>query len=170
MRSKAIIISILLLFARTSYSQKGSESDLKAAFIYNFILYTDWDTANIRSNFTIGILGNTSVVNPLSEIARSVLAKNKRIIIKRFSRLEDITYCNLLFISNNLPYSVPSILERVPKGTLTVSEDYGYARQGTALNFIVVNNRLKFEANLGAIVASGLRVSSKLLKLALIVD
>jgi hypothetical protein len=53
---------------------------------------------------------------------------------------------------------------------LTISEETGFARMGTAFNFVVLNNKLKFEANLNAIYLAGLRASSQLLKLAIIVN
>ena len=169
MRKLALII-ISFLFVAGKCASQNSEADLKAAYIYNFILYTDWDSAGARNTITIGILGPSNIAAPLSDIARTMRIKNKRIIIKRFSQPEDLGSCNVLFISKNLPYSIPSIMERVPKGVLTISEEFGSARQGTAFNFVIVNNKLKFEANLQTIIASGLRVSSKLLKLAIVVN
>jgi hypothetical protein len=66
--------------------------------------------------------------------------------------------------------SLNYILSKTRPGVLTVSEQPGFAEAGTALNFVVVNNRLKFEANLKAISAAGLKAGSQLLKLAIIVD
>jgi hypothetical protein len=56
------------------------------------------------------------------------------------------------------------------KNTLTISEQEGYAKQGTAINFIIVDSKLKFEANTKAIISAGLIASSQLLKLAVIVE
>jgi hypothetical protein len=61
-------------------------------------------------------------------------------------------------------------LEKTNKGTLTVSDEPGLAKQGTAFNFVLVHDKLKFEANLKALYLSGLKVSSQLLKLAIIID
>ncbi|HMC99217.1 MAG TPA: YfiR family protein, partial [Ferruginibacter sp.] len=66
--------------------------------------------------------------------------------------------------------SLQSVLDRAGKGVLTVSEEPGLAKQGTAFNFIVNNDKLKFEANLKAIYAAGLKAGAQLLKLAIIVD
>ena len=51
-----------------------------------------------------------------------------------------------------------------------MSEQEGYAKLGAEINFIIINNKLKFEVNTKAIDKSGLKVRSQLLKLALIVD
>ncbi|HLX91086.1 MAG TPA: YfiR family protein [Puia sp.] len=146
------------------------EADLKAVFIYNFINYIDWDSGNDAPNFVIGIIGSSEVTRSLSQIAAGKTAKNKRILIHVFSRPEDIQDCQILFIPQNLPYSLQSILDRIDKGVLTISEETGYAEKGTAFNFFVKNDKLKFEANLKALDQAGLKAGSQLLKLAKIVN
>lgn len=145
------------------------ESSLKAVFIYNFTKYIEWDK-KIEGDFVIGVLGESPVTKVLAQIAKTSTAKNKNIVVKQFNRPEDISACNILFISKNLPYSLQSILAWVDKGVLTISEEPGYASKGTMFNFVIMNNKLKFEANLKNIYSAGLKASSQLLKLAVIVD
>jgi hypothetical protein len=147
---------------------REAEANLKAAFIYNFIKYIDWSTP-ADASFIIGVIGPSPVHKSLQEIAKDESIDGKKIIVLHFNSPEDITGCNILFISANSPYSLSSILSMVSKGTLTISEEPGYATRGTAFNFVLVKDKLKFEANLAAIDAAGLKASSQLLKLALIV-
>jgi hypothetical protein len=153
-------------------AQNGGEANLKAVFIYNFTRYIEWDTsANAdKNNFVIAVIGSTPVSSALSEIARTNRVNNKRIIIRRYSKPEDVEECQILFIPKGLPFSLVSVLQRIRRGTLTVSEEPGFAKQGTALNFVITNEKLKFEANLKALYLAGLKASSQLLKLATIVD
>jgi YfiR/HmsC-like len=58
----------------------------------------------------------------------------------------------------------------IDKGTLTISEQPGFAGMGTAFNFVPDHDKLKFEANVNSINEAGLKASSKLLKLAIIVN
>ncbi len=149
---------------------QDQESNLKAAFIYNFTSYIDWEIDPGGNEFIIGIIGSSALEKPLSEIAKTSLAKNKKIVLKHFSKLEDISYCNILFIPKNCPFPLQSVLEKVDKGVLTISEEPGFARLGTAFNFVIINDKLKFEVNLKTIFTAGLKASSQLLKLAIIVD
>jgi len=164
----------LLLISLSATALKGQtqeqEPTLKALFIYNFINYIDWDTDNSQNDFVIGVIGSSSVTNSLLEIAKNKTVKNKKIIIKVFDRPEDIGNCQILFIPKDLPFSLHSILEKVDKGVLTISEETGYAEQGTAFNFVVTNDKLKFEANVKAINMAGLKAGSQLLKLAKIIN
>jgi len=76
----------------------------------------------------------------------------------------------MLFIPRSAPFDLTEILDKVDKGTLTVSEEGGAAKLGTAINFVIINDKLKFEINKRSIYLAGLKASSQLLKLAEIVD
>ena len=168
-----IFVALLLVacFQGTAMAQtEERESNLKAAFIYNFTRYIEWEPSMEQNQFVIGVIGPTTVINPLREIADQNFVKNKRISIKYFSRPEDIDYCNILFISRHSSFQLPSILTKINKGTVTISEQAGFAKEGTAFNFVVINDKLKFEANLRAITAAGVKAGSQLLKLAIIVE
>ncbi len=170
---KGFILFVLCsLFTKASSAQaKEREADLKAVFIYNFTKYVDWGTTTQGDDFVIGVIGSSPVTESLKEIANGNAVDDKKIIIRNFSKPEDISYCQILFIPRNLPFSLESILKKVNNGVLTVSEEPGYAQSGTALNFFINReDKLKFEANVKAINSEGLKASSQLLKLAIIVD
>jgi len=151
-------------------SQAGEkESDLKAAFIYNFTKYIDWG-APLSDPFIIGVVGSSPVYNSLQEIAATKMVNDKKIVILHFNNPDEITSCNILFISANSYFSLASVLARIDKGTLTISEQPGFAGLGTAFNFVVDHDKLKFEANIKSIDEAGLKASSKLLKLAIIIN
>jgi hypothetical protein len=53
---------------------------------------------------------------------------------------------------------------------LTVGEKKGFASRGGMINFIVVENKVRFEINPHAVETAALKISSQLLKLAIIVN
>jgi hypothetical protein len=164
----------LLFFITRSFSisgqkDKASEYNLKAAFIYNFTRYIEWKEGSDENEFIIGIIGTSPINDPLAEIVKTETVDNKKITIKRFSKPADIGFCHILFISQNAGVALDDILAKTSgKGTLIISEQNGYAEQGTAINFVIINRKLKFEANVKAINSAGLTASSQLLKLAII--
>lgn len=164
-----VLILISLSGLPGSAQREVEESNLKAAFIYNFTKYIDWDTDS-PDEFIIGVIGYSPIYESLQEIARTKTVNGKKIVVRRFYSPDEITYCNILFISSNCNFSLASVLSKVGRGTLTISEKPGFAERGTAFNFVVVNEKLKFEANIKSIFAAGLKASSQLLKLATIVD
>ena len=166
---------ILLLFTGFVYGTlmaqvSEQEANLKAAFIYNFTKYIDWGNYNDRNEFVIDVLGDTTIANSLEQIAKEETINNKPIVVHVLENPSQAVDCDILFISKNCHFTLDKILPLVGKGVLTVSEQPGYARHGTAFNFIIVNNKLKFEANLKAISSAGLKAGSQLLKLARIIE
>jgi hypothetical protein len=118
----------------------------------------------------IGVAGDSPITESLNEISNQNTVNNKRIAVKTLYSASDIGDCDILFIPKESRFSLNYLLERAGPGVLTISEQAGFAERGTAINFVIINNRLKFEANLKAISSAGLKAGSQLLKLAIIVD
>jgi hypothetical protein len=173
MKAKIVVSLLLSLFLLGSFRapmESTEEYSIKAAFIYKFTNYIEWP-ANVPGNeFVIGIIGSSPISKMLSEIANTKTIKGKKIVIRQYESAAEIGSCHILFISAKAPQPLDEILAYAGKGTLTISEKEGYAARGTEINFIQVDNKLKFEANLKAIDAAGLTASSQLLKLAIIVN
>lgn len=169
LRSLALTLFITCSFTEPLQEQ-AKEYNLKAAFIYNFTKYIEWSELAAENEFIIGVIGESSINDPLAEIVKTETVDNKKITIKQFTKPADISFCNILFISRNCNFPLEDILGKTTgKGTLIISEKNGYAEQGTAINFVTVKQKLKFEANVKALNAAGLTASSQLLKLAIII-
>jgi len=162
--------AFLLFGGRAAAQEKETEPNLKAAYIYNFTRYINWEGDRKEGDFIIGEMGYSGIDSSLEAIARNYLVDNRRIVLRHYGGPEAIGYCHVLFIPAKCRYAVRSILERLGRGVLTVSERKGYAREGVALNFVIVNDKLKFEANEKAMSNMGLKASSQLLKLAILVN
>jgi len=175
---KKLLSLILLLTASFSYAGNGlqqprteaEEYALKAAFVYNFTKFIDWNASNNGDEFIIGVMGYSPILKYLADIAQTKSVNGKKIVIKQYYKPDEIKFCHVLFIPEQTSYPLNTILSKVSKGTLTISEEDGFAALGTALNFVLINNKLKFEANMKAVDAAGLKASSDLLRLAIIVD
>jgi len=165
---------LLLLCCFTQVSVWGQtanqEASLKAVFIYNFTKYIEWDNLNAEDNFIIGIMGSSALDATIEAIAKKNFVKNKRIILRHFNSPEEISTCHILFIPRDYPGPVRSVTERAGKKVLVIADKVNAARQGAAINFVLVNDKLKFEINAETLYTAGLKASSQLLKLAIIVD
>jgi hypothetical protein len=169
---KRIILIVLTLILGQSFAwcqSKEEEYNLKAAFVYNFTRYISWPPTP-ENEFTIGIVGPSPIYEPLVEIAKTKSINDKKIVIKTFDKPEDISFCDILYIPRNSSIPLYSILSKIGTGTLTISEEQGFAQQGTAFNFVLVKDKLRFESNIRALNSARLKASSQLLKLAIIVE
>lgn len=170
---KLVCIFFALLFTGSSLFSQSREKEyaLKAAFIYNFTLFIEWNSNNTGNEFVIGVFGSSPIYEPLMEIARTKTVHGKKIIIREYNSLDETGNCQILFISQKNSYSLSEILEKVnAKGTLIISEQDGYAALGADINFVIINNKIKFEIYSKSINKSDFTMSSQLLKLALIVN
>lgn len=170
-RIQLLLVTLLLSSFSMSKRQTTGEYSVKAAFIYKFTNYIEWDAGIKGDEFVVCVLGSSPINEALAAIAKSSMAKGKKMMVKHCQTTDEVGNCQILFISQKAAQPLPEILSKIPKeGILTISERVGFAEAGTALNFIVVDNRLRFEANPKAIYSSGLTVSSQLLKLAILVN
>jgi hypothetical protein len=147
------------------------EYELKAAFIYRFIDYVDWENASENETFDIAVLGKNPITSSLINISKDKKVKGKTITVKEYQNLDEMGFCNILFIPDKSSYPIEKILSKYEgKPVLIISENEGYGKKGTHFNFVMVENKLKFQVNLKAIKRSGIIISSFLLQHAIIVD
>ena len=78
--------------------------------------------------------------------------------------------CQIAFISASVRETRTVLNALNGASTLTVGESPNFARDGGMINFVLENQRVRFEINLGAAKRARLRISSKLLSLARIVE
>ena len=151
--------------------EQAREYEIKATFVYHFTKYIRWPDIDSAETFDIGILGKSEITAPLEEIARKRSAYDKRIRILHFNSIRHVEDCRLLFIPSSEKENLQEILSAVEnKSILTVGESEGFAREGVAINFIILEGKTKFELNSRVIDRAGLQVSSQLIKLAILIE
>jgi hypothetical protein len=151
--------------------EQAREYEIKATFVYHFTKYIRWPDIDSAETFDIGILGKSEITAPLEEIARKRSAYDKRIRILHFNSIRHVDDCHLLFIPSSEKENLQEILSVVEnKSILTVGESEGFAREGVAINFIILEGKTKFELNSRVIDRAGLQVSSQLIKLAILIE
>ncbi len=140
------------------------ERELKVAFIYNFIRFTDWpeDTGN---PLTLCVRGPDPFGTPLDALQGKGVGARTLAIQRRGN--EPLKGCQAVFIGSSVFAAWPkTILELQGRPVLTLADTPGAARQGVHLNMAVVQNKVTFEANLVSARAAQLKLNSQLLRLA----
>ena len=149
------------------------EYDVKAAFLYNFVTFTDWPDAAFAapdSPFVIGVLGVDPFGPNLDRLVEGEKVGNRPIVVQRFRRIDDARGANLLFICASEGSRVGPLLRRL-QGThiLTVGEVPGFAEQGGAIGFVTAAS-IRLEINSQAVKSAGVNLSSKIMRLARVVE
>ena len=173
-RATAILVlgGLLLTGAGRLHAQESqpSEYQLKAAFLYNFAKFVDWPSEALPQNnspFIIGILGENPFDDDLKKIVAGKKISDHPISVVKLSTVAEATKCHILFISSSEKSRLMDIFESL-HGTpiLTVGETEQFTESGGMVNFIREANKIHFQINDDAAKVSRLKISSKLLSLA----
>jgi YfiR/HmsC-like len=155
----------LLLLAPRAWSDGLPEYRLKAAFLYNFALFTEWPS-EVGNTLNLCVYG-ADPFGPEIDGLEGKAVGERRIVVHRPPRIESLKDCQVVFVASSATSSLPQVIASLHgAAVLTVADSPGAADQGVALNMNVVMGRTTFEANLQAARSAKLVLSSKLLRLA----
>ncbi len=164
-----IILLTLSGLSMPAWSQ-FEEYALKAAFIEKFTHFVEWPDDS-KKVFKLCVIGDNPFNGALQNLATLSRIKNKPAVFDNIENADSAQGCAMLFIdTSNQPF-LRKILERLHNSpVLTISDTPGFAQQGVMINFIRKDSKIHFEINPEAAQAAGLKISSRLLKLATIIS
>jgi hypothetical protein len=145
-----------------------SDTQVKAAFLYNFAMFAEWPAS--AQPLTMCIVGDTRVASALVETVRDKRLDGRVLEVKGIGSDAPMLTCDVLFISaseTRRAAAVLGTLRALP--ILTVSDSPGFARANGIIELVVENERMHFAINTDAATRAGIRLSSRLLGLARIV-
>ncbi len=150
------------------------EYQLKAVFLYNFINFVTWpDEAFDEPDrpFTIGILGEDPFGTFLEKVVADETFKGRPILLKRGNSPDELADCRILFIGKSNRGRLDAIFKKVTPGrVLTVGDFEGFIEAGGMINLTHADQRVRIEINVRAIRSTELEVSSKLLRVAKVIN
>ena len=148
-----------------------TEYEVKAAYLYNFGRFVQWPAkaaAAKGDSFTICVLGEDPFGPALHATIAGETIGGKNVVAERIAGPQQAVNCRILFISSSEDRRLKEILAELDKASLlTVSDMPQFARRGGMVQFILEQNKVRFEVNLTATERAGLTLSSQLLKLAI---
>jgi hypothetical protein len=147
-----------------------TNSKMKAIFIMNFTKLIEWPQPYREGNFVVGVIGESPLFNELSEMAKTKKVANQSLQIKKFSSPSEISNCHILYLSKDESGEISEVIKKIKtNSTLIITEETGLVDRGAGINFIIKDNRQKFELNKKNVEKYKLKVSSNLESLAFIV-
>ncbi len=148
--------------------EPNTQNKIKSVFIYNFTKYIDWPKSYKEGNFIVGILGTTPFYKDLTDfLGKKTVGGTQPFQIKNFASVASIENCHILYIPANFTGNLSDVLGQTKgRNMLVVTEKAGMLKQGSAINFVVVDSKIKFELSTSNAEKRGLKVSSELEALA----
>jgi len=165
---KLVVLVLLVGIFGLGKAQERELAKFKSLFTLNFIRYIGWPEDATKGDFVIGVLKNSIMAEQLKENTIGKKFGYQNIVIKEFKNIEDISYCQILYIDESIDYAKSSsaISAKINnKNSLIITEDKGAIVQGSMINFVVVDDKLKFEVSAANAEKSGLKFSNTLLSM-----
>lgn len=142
---------------------------MKAAFLFRFTDFVTWPNAafGADSPFIIAVAATEVFVDELRQVTAGRSVLGRPVQVRRVSNPGSIPAAHLLFIGDAEKQRLREWVLTAPRSALIVSESEGALDHGSVINFALAEGRVRFEISLEAAEKRGLRLSSRLLALAL---
>jgi len=168
-------------------STVSREYQVKAAFLYNFMNFVDWPeekSSDSNEPIIVGIIGSDPFGGAFEPV-KNKKVKGKNVVIRRFEGLKEqkesdekdqeelnqeveaIRECHVLFICRSEEKKLKKTINLVKENNvLTVSDIEGFLEAGGIINFVMEDQKVRFEINVTAAKRAKVKIRSQLLRLA----
>lgn len=157
----------------------GKAAKVKAGYLYNFIKFVQWPArafANTSAPVRIAIVGSPQIAGLLKEAVVDESVQGRALEVVSFEKLEQVTTdqltgFHLVFVADGDRTAQDTAIQILKdKPVLTVSDGDRFARRGGMIELFLKETRIAMRVNSKAAENSNLEISSKLLRLAEIVE
>lgn len=173
----AALIALLLTEAAVhrawSADAQTIEYQIKATFLCKFGNFVEWPApqgASADAAFGIGVVGPDAVVDEVTSAARGQTVNGRPIVVRRLGRGDPLDGLGIVFVARSHSARLAETLAGLRgQPVLTVTESEQGTAVGSMVNFVVVNDKVKFDIALPPAEQSSLKISSRLLAVARLV-
>jgi len=150
------------------------EAQVKAAYLYKFVGHIEWPPnafADAATPLVIGVVGAGDVADELNKLKPSRAANDRPVEVRVLKPGEPARGVQLIFVGSADTAQLRRLVDQYKTApALTISDIPGGMDAGCIINFVTVDNRIRFEISVGNAERHGLKVSSRLLAVAQRVD
>jgi hypothetical protein len=148
----------------------AQEDQVKAAYLYKFLGLVDWPPSAFEGQqtpFVIGVSGAEGLADELTTMVANRSTNGRSIVTRKISPGMSLAGVHVLFIGRQPAARAASLVaaaKELPVLVVTDSDDVFAV--GGAINFVLVDNKVRFDVSLRAHESSGVKISSRLLGVA----
>jgi len=167
-----LLVATALVAAVASAGPRG-EYEVKAAFLVNFASLVEWpeDAFGEDGDLKVGIFGEEAVVDEIRSLLDGRRVGSRLVRARHLDSLQELPGLHMVYVTGSASPDVEEVHRALGGASvLLIGESDGFARRGGAINFYTEKSRIRFEVNPEAVKSAGLRVSSRLLSVAKVVD
>jgi hypothetical protein len=168
----ALAAALLLAWpgARADGAATVAEYQIKAAFLVKFLGFVEWPAGAFEradAPFVIGVLGARTVGEELGHLTPTQRVDGHPVQVRTLARGEAPAGLHVLFVARTESGQLP-VLAAAAEGRplLMVTEAEAGLAAGGTINFLVLDDKVRFDISLPAAEKAGLKISARLLAVA----
>ena len=170
----SLAASIVLSGAWVLQAAAATASDVQAAYLFNFVRFVEWPEAafdDAAAPVRICVLGESGFVDVASKTIDGKSVGERKVVVEARENVLSSRGCHILYVDASRRDAESEVLATFgERSVLTVAETDGFAERGGVANFVTVDDKVRFVINKKAADAAGLKISSRLLRIAQVVE
>jgi len=160
-----------LAIAAAAQPPAPSQLDVQAVYLFDFAKFVRWPEGEEHSTLTICVAGQKGYASSLTRLAKGEQIDSRPLAVRVVQTAADVTGCDILFVGISAKDQETAMLAATAgKPVLTVSDIPGFLDSGGMIQFVVIDQRVRFSVDLRSATHSGIGLSSELLKVAVKVN
>lgn len=159
---------MLLLLSCAALAQP-KEHEVKAAFLFKFPSFVEWPQGALGEGpVVIGVIGAEAVAAELQQVVGGREVQGRLLAVRRLRAGDPLDGLHVLFLGRDASPRLKDVVRARPdQPLLIVCEWEGALEQGAVVNFVRSEGRVRFEVALDNAGQRGLRISPRMLAVAL---
>ncbi|WP_377702148.1 YfiR family protein [Pseudoduganella sp. UC29_71] len=163
-----LLLLAVHLHGRTQ--DQSVERQVKAAYLVKFAGFVEWPEGSFvrpDSPLLIGVMGADELAGQLERIVAGHSANGHPLQVKKLKKGEPPGHVHMLFLGTLDKASLQEVLAATrSQPLLTVSDSEEAHALGSIINFVLADERLRFEVALKPAAAARIRISARMLSAA----
>jgi hypothetical protein len=144
-----------------------SEAAVKAAYLYRFADYVEWPQQSIPGHpFVIEVEGAPDVARELRHLTGHSI-NDQGVQVREISSIHEVAGARILYVGAGHANSLRELTPSASSSLLIVTDEEHGLDLGGMLNFVTIDNRVRFEISLTAAERAQLKISADLLSVAI---
>jgi hypothetical protein len=173
-RVARLVIFLCMVLAMRGQKIGAQSSDeeyrVKAAFLFHFAQLVDWPLDSLKDtdgSLFLCTVGDDTFQGALEATIAGKAVGTRTLRVRHLKEAEDMQGCQIVFLGKAQSKHIPALLAGLHNAPiLTVGETPGFLESGGMVRFLLEDNRVRFDINLAAADAAGLKIGARLLILA----
>jgi iron complex outermembrane receptor protein len=169
----ALVSAALLVGAYVDGQTPRDESQIKAAFVYNFLKFVEWPAEVFHrpdEPLVVAIVGEGPTAEATEQFLATKQVGGRRILVRRVGWEEPLAGVHAVFVTEGDAKKLRYVLAAASaRPILSIGEGESFASSGGLIGLVIEQRKVRFDIDMAVAEATGLKVSSKLLALTRVV-